>query len=130
MTRMTCFSPFFGGTRRSIRSVATMRPTRSPFRMALKASRAATSLATRSFGALRVPNCSLAERSTTSMTVISRSSTKTLTNASFILALTFQSMVRTSSPGWYGRTSRKASPCPLKLEWYVPASCSLASRAV
>ncbi len=79
-TRMTCFSPFLGGTMRSTRSVARMRPTRSLLRMALKARSAATSLATRTFAARRVPNRSLADRSTTSITVISRSSTKTFTN--------------------------------------------------
>ena len=31
---------------------------------------------------------------------------------------TFQSMARTSSPGWYGRTSSNAMPRPLKTEWY------------
>ena len=64
------------------------------------------------------------------MTVISRSSTKTFTKVSFMRAETFQSIVRMSSPGWYGRTSRNASPCPLKLDLYVPDSCSFASRAV
>jgi hypothetical protein len=34
------------------------------------------------------------------MTVISRSSTKTFTKASFMRADTFQSIQRTSSPGW------------------------------
>ncbi len=115
---------------RSTRSVEMMRPTLSLLRIALNASSAATSLATRIFAARRVPKRSLAERSTTSMTVISRSSTKTFTKVSFIRADTFQSMTRTSSPAWYGRTSRNASPWPLKLELYVPDSCSLASRAV
>jgi len=52
---MTCFSPFLGGTMRSTRSVATMSPTRSLLRMALNASSAATSLATRTLAARRVP---------------------------------------------------------------------------
>ena len=99
-------------------------------RIALNARSAATSEATRAFGARCVPKRSLAERSTTSITVISRSSTKTFTKVSFMRAETFQSIVRTSSPGWYGRTSRNASPWPLKLDVYVPESCSLASRAV
>ena len=101
---------------RSTLSVATMRPTRSLLRMALNARSAATSLATRTLAARRVPKRSLADRSTTSITVISRSSTKTFTKVSFMRAETFQSMLRTSSPGWYGRTSRNASPCPLKLD--------------
>jgi hypothetical protein len=101
---------------RSTWLVDTMRPTRSLLRMALNARSAPTSDATRALGARRVPKRSLGDRSTTSMTVISRSSTKTFTKASSWRADTFQSMVRTSSPGWYGRTSRKASPCPLKLD--------------
>jgi hypothetical protein len=35
-----------------------------------------------------------------------------LTNVSFMRAETFQSMVRTSSPGWYCRTSRKRDSDP------------------
>jgi len=97
---MTCFSPLFGGTIRSTLLVDRMRPTRSLFRIALKARRAATSEATRAFGARWVPKRSLADRSTASMTVISRSSTNTLTKVSFMRAETFQSIVRTSSPGW------------------------------
>jgi hypothetical protein len=53
--------------------------------------------------ARRVPNRSLADRSTTSITVISRSSVNFFTNASPRLsprrAVTFQSIDRTSSPG-------------------------------
>ncbi len=37
-------------------------------------------------------------------------SVNTFTKASFMRAETFQSIVRTSSPAWYGRTSRNASP--------------------
>ena len=29
----------------------------------------------------------------------------------------FQSIVRTSSPGTYGRTSSNSTPCPLNVEW-------------
>ena len=39
-------------------------------------------------------------------------------------AVTFQSMMRISSPGWYCRTSENAMPRPLKTEWYWPASMS------
>ena len=45
-------------------------------------------------------------------------------------AVTFQSMVRTSSPGWYSRTSANSIPRPLKTEWYSPASGSFTSRLV
>ena len=42
-------------------------------------------------------------------------------------AVTFQSMVRTSSPGEYSRTSSKSMPRPLKTQWYSPASVSFTS---
>ena len=35
-------------------------------------------------------------------------------------AVTFQSMVRTSSPGSYSRTSANSMPRPLKTAWYAP----------
>ena len=40
----------------------------------------------------------------------------TFTNGSPIRAVTFQSMERISSPGWYGRTSENAIPRPLNTE--------------
>lgn len=100
MTRITCLSPFFGGSSFSIASVARTSPTRSLFWIALKAQSAQISAATRAFVARRVPNAVDPDMSTTSMTVISRSSKKTFTNASFMRADTFQSIQRTSSPGW------------------------------
>ena len=44
----------------------------------------------------------------------------------FILAVTFQSMKRGSSPGMYSRKSSKSSPCPRKPDWYCPAKFSVA----
>src|SRR5580765_8323536 len=35
-------------------------------------------------------------------------------------AVTFQSMLRTSSPAWYSRTSANSMPCPLNTERYSP----------
>ena len=35
--------------------------------------------------------------------------------------MTFQSILRTSSPYWYSLTSLKAIPRPLNAEWYSPA---------
>src|SRR5881227_3662768 len=43
-------------------------------------------------------------------------------NGEPIRAVTFQSMERTSSPGWYSRTSSNDRPVPLKTEWYSPPS--------
>ena len=45
-------------------------------------------------------------------------------------AVTFQSIVRTSSPGWYWRTSMNSMPRPLNTEWYSPAKLSLTSFRV
>ena len=47
-----------------------------------------------------------------------------------IRAVTFQSIARTSSPGWYSRTSSKFMPWPLKTEWYWPARVSVTMRFV
>src|SRR5262252_4741891 len=44
--------------------------------------------------------------------------------------VTFQSIVRMSSPGVYSRTSSNSMPRPLKTEWYSPASDSFTSRLV
>src|SRR5688572_5632659 len=45
-------------------------------------------------------------------------------------AVTFQSMWRTSSPGWYSRTSSNSMPRPLKALSYSPASRSVTTRWV
>ena len=82
--------------------------------MALNASTAASSAATSRFCCACVPNCWLPLQSTASITVSSRSSMKRLMNGWPMRAVTFQSMVRMSSPGWYSRTSSKAMPVPLK----------------
>src|SRR5439155_22965540 len=43
-------------------------------------------------------------------------------------AVTFQSMERTSSPGWYSRTSSNDRPVPLKTEWYSPPKSVCTAR--
>ena len=82
--------------------------------------RAATSAATARLVCRCVPNRWLPLTSTARSTVSSRSSTNRLMNGVPIRAVTFQSMERTSSPGWYSRTSSNDSPVPLKTEWYSP----------
>jgi sialate O-acetylesterase len=57
------------------------------------------------------------ETSTRKRTVSSRSSLNRLMNGCPVRAVTFQSIVRTSSPGTYGRTSSNSTPCPLNVEW-------------
>ena len=41
-----------------------------------------------------------------------------------VRAVTFQSIARTSSPIWYGRTSSNSMPRPLNAEFHWPASSS------
>ena len=130
MRRRPCFVPRRGGTNRSTRSVNRSRPARSPFSNALKTSSAAISAATSAFPCGDNPAPCDALRSTAMSAVSSRSSTNTLTNGSPMRAVTFQSMARISSPGWYGRTSLNAMPRPLKTEWYPPASVSSTARRV
>src|SRR4051812_19931891 len=45
-------------------------------------------------------------------------------------AVTFQSMDRTSSPGWYSRTSENSMPCPLNTERYSPVKSEFTSPRV
>ena len=87
---------------------------------AQKATSAANSAVTARLGCAWVPNRWLPLRSAASTMVSSRSSTYRLTNAAPVRAVTFQSIPRTSSPGWYSRTSSNSSPAPLNAEWYSP----------
>ena len=98
-TRSTCRLPFFGGTNFSTSSVKMISPTRSLLRIAENARIAAISAARSRFSRCREPNRPDADMSTTSSTVISRSSLNSFTYASFMRAVTFQSMNRMSSPG-------------------------------
>ena len=93
--------------------------------MALKARVAAISAASSRLSCACEPKESEPLRSTASMTVSSRSSRKSLTCGKPVRALTFQSMERTSSPYWYGRTSSNSMPRPLNAERNWPASTSL-----
>src|SRR5712672_1716120 len=45
-------------------------------------------------------------------------------------AVTFQSMARMSSPGWYSRTSSNSIPWPLNTLWYSPEKTSFTIRRV
>ena len=44
--------------------------------------------------------------------------------------MTFQSMLRMSSPYWYSRTSENVMPRPLNTEWYSPEKTSFTSPLV
>src|SRR5882724_199480 len=96
--------------------------------MALKLSRAASSAVTARLACRCVPKPRLPLASTSSNRVRSRSSTYRLMNGVPMRAVTFQSMERTSSPGWYSRTSSNDKPVPLKTEWYSPPSRSSTAR--
>ena len=113
-----------GGTNFSIRSLNRISPTLSLLVMALNARIAQISAATSSFIRPPEPKSPEALTSTTSTTVSSRSSSNTFTNGAPVRAVTFQSMLRMSSPYWYSRTSAKLMPRPLKTEWYSPEKTS------
>ncbi len=115
-TASTCLRPLRGGTNTSTSSVKPIRPTRSLLRIAEKAKVAARRATRLRLSKSRLPRSRLADMSTTSMTVSSRSSANSLTCGSPVRAVTFQSIVRTSSPGVYWRTSEKATPWPLKTD--------------
>src|SRR3989338_1242168 len=77
-----------------------------------------------------VPKLQEDEASTRKKTVSSRSSTYCLTKVCWDLAVTFQSIVRISSPGTYSRTSANSMPCPLKTDSYSPPRKSSTNRVV
>ena len=113
-----------------MRSVKRSTPTRSLFRTADIASTAASSLASSLLKRFTVPKRSEPERSTTSITVSSRSSMYRFTKGRRMRAVTFQSIERTSSPGWYSRTSENSMPWPLKTDRYSPVKTELTSPRV
>jgi len=83
----------------STTSVNSTKPTLSLFLIAENASTEAISAASSRLDCSTDPNNPEPLRSTTSMTVNSRSSENFLMNGWFIRAVTFQSIARTSSPG-------------------------------
>ena len=98
MTRSTWRRPLRGGMNFSTSSLKSTSPTLSLFRMAEKASTEAISAASSRLDCSPEPNRPEPLRSTTSITVSSRSSTNFLMKGWFMRAVTFQSMARTSSP--------------------------------
>ena len=102
----------------------------SLFLAAAKARTAQNSAASSFFILLTVPNSPEALRSTANSTVSSRSSTNRLMNGLPVRAVTFQSMVRMSSPGMYSRTSSNCIPRPLNTLSYWPAKLAFTARAV
>jgi hypothetical protein len=63
-----------------------------------------------------VPNCIDGEVSSTSQVERARSAIWTLVWGSRVRAVTFQSIRRTSSPGWYGRIWASSVPMPSAAE--------------
>src|SRR5688572_29063901 len=117
--------PFRGGMYRSTPSANRSAPARSLLRLAASPRTAAISAARSRLSCPWVPKRVEALPSTARITVSSRSSTKRLTNGVPRRAVTFQSIVRTSSPGWYSRTSLNSTPRPLKTLEYSPEKTSL-----
>ncbi len=128
MIRSTWRLPLAGGTNISIRSLNAISPTRSLFAVAENASVAATSAARSRFVTRVVVTADDPLRSTSSITVSSRSSTYVFTYGVPIRAVTFQSIERTSSPGSYCRTSENSMPRPRNTLWYSPRNTLATSR--
>ena len=89
---------------------------------------AATSIAVSSFEPFIDPNAPDAETLTRKRTVISRSSRNCLTNGTFERAVVFQSILSTSSPGWYSRTVSNSIPCPRNTLLYWPTNSASTMR--
>ena len=77
---------------------------------------------------LTVPNFIEGERSSSRISVSSRSSTKRLMKGRPWRAVTFQSIERISSPTWYSRTSSNSMPRPRKALRYSPAKMDVTRR--
>ena len=76
-----------------------------------------------------VPNAIDGERSSTIHVTSTRSARCTRTCGTVVLAVTFQSISRTSSPGTYGRTWASSVPRPSSDERWSPASIPSTRRA-
>src|ERR1043165_5782550 len=112
MTRRTCLRPLRGGTNFSTPSLNRMRPTLSLLRMAEKASTEAISAASSRLDWATEPNNPEPLRSTSSITVSSRSSTNFLMNHPFIKKfveereLTVMLLVDLSGSGLFGSVAQ------------------------
>ena len=91
-------------------------------------SSAATSTTRSSLERCVDPNTPEADTSTRNSTVNSRSSQNRLMKQLPVRAVTFQSIVRMSSPGWYSRTSSNSMPRPRNTLLYWPANRSFTVR--
>ena len=111
----------------SISLVNAIMPTLSLLATALKPIRPAISVASSRLFLSTVPKSSDPLTSTATATFSSRSSTYFLTYGSPSRAVTFQSMLRTSSPGKYSRTSENSIPLPRNTARYSPRKRSLTS---
>ncbi len=100
------------GSSGSTRSPYSTAPTRLPRRVSSRASVVTKSISTVRFwrSASAVPKSTDGLRSSRNQAVSSRSSVYSRTYGASIRAVTFQSMYRTSSPGWYSRRSARSTP--------------------
>ena len=99
ISRMMCIRPLPGGMYNSTVSLKRINPTLSRLRIAEAASTPAASAASSRLESTTEPKSDDALTSIISRIVSSRSSVKSFTCGSPVRAVTFQSIVRTSSPG-------------------------------
>ena len=110
--RVTPFDPSPGLLSLIPPSLKTTPPTRSRLPAAAHATIALKRAAITDLNAVRVPKNIDERKSRTTRKGLSRSSLNTLVCGFPDLAVTFQSIVRTSSPWLYSRTSAKSRPRP------------------
>ena len=109
MIRNACPRPLPAVTSFSPLGLELIAPILSPCRVTIRAATAANSRPSWYLVKRRVPKCMLLAPSRITHAVISRSSRYWRTCSTPPLrAVTFQSMRRTSSPGWYSRTSARS----------------------
>ena len=128
ISRITFPRPLRGGTYLTTSSAKNIKPTLSLFLRDANMRTAATSTAVSILLRLCEPKAPDAEMSTAIKTVSSRSSQNVLTYGTSDRAVTFQSMLRISSPGTYSRTASNSMPRPLNALRYSPANKSLTCR--
>ena len=114
--------PWRAGEATGLRSPNVASASRLPRRTAKCPTASETPSATSHFRRSAVPNVIDADVSSRSHVSTARSATLTRTCGSPVRAVTFQSIMRTSSPGAYGRTCASSVPSPVAHERWSPAS--------
>ena len=123
---MTASRPERGGTVTRPPGRRGAAPSRLPARAVRKPTAAVAASARSRFSHAAVPKSRLGDWSTTTQVSSSRSAIVSRTWATVVRAVRFQSMRRTSSPGWYSRPSPGSLPEPGTRPWWSP--CRRPSR--